>query len=130
MVELAKKVKIVVKDVVASLPFTVEDSTPAAAVRVLELIVSKVVVVATPLTEEVSVIVLVEVDTDRELIVDEDTKSLRSTVVVATPLITDIREVPLAVRELELMIEADEVTPFTLERSELLDEVRELVVVD
>ena len=126
LVDDARKVKIVVSEVVANLPFTVELSTPAAAVKVLELIVSKVVVVATPLTEEVKVIELVEVETESELTVDEATKFLRSVVVVATPLMTDMIDVPLVVRELELMIEAVEVTPLTLDRSELLEDEREL----
>ena len=130
LVDDARKVKIVVSEVVANLPFTVELSTPAAAVKVLELIVSKVVVVATPLTEEVKVIELVEVETESELTVDEATTPFKSTVVVATPLITETSDVPVAVREFELMIAADEVTPLTLDRSVLADEVRELVVVD
>ena len=126
LVDDARKVKIVVSEVVANLPFTVELSTPAAAVKVLELIVSKVVVVATPLTEEVKVIELVEVETESELTVDEATTPFKSTVVVATPLMTDMIDVPLVVRELELMIEAVEVTPLTLDRSELLEDEREL----
>lgn len=127
-------------EVVATTPFTVEVITPAAAERVLELMIEDVevtplttevssftaevrefwsmklavVVEVTPLTVEVRVKLLVVVDTVRTLVVPALMMDWRS-VEVATPLTVEVRTVPEAVSPLEVMIEDVPMEPPRLE---------------
>lgn len=138
---------------VATTPFTVEVMTPAAAVRVLELMIEEVevtplttevssltaevrafwlmklavVVEVTPFTVEVRVKLLVEVETVRTLVVPALMMDWRS-VEVATPLTVEVRTVPEAVSALEVMMEEVPIEPPTLEVRVLPVAERALVV--
>ena len=91
-----------------------------------------VVVVATPFTVEVRV--LVEVANDKLLVVPAAI-ALASEVVAVIPFRVDDSTTPEVERTLELMIEVDEATPFTLvvmmlaEEETAFDEMTELVAV-
>ncbi len=94
-------------------PFTVEVRVLTADCRSLELRKVAVVVAIRPLTVDVSVKELVEVDTVRVFDVDEATRLVRL-VEVATPLMVVVRVAPDVERAFDVMIEVVAATPFTV----------------
>jgi hypothetical protein len=100
-----------------------------AETKVLEFTKLPVVVATLPFTVEVRVKLLLEVEIVRVLEVEEETRLERSTVEVATPLITVVKLEPEVVTELEVMMEVVAETPFTVEVRTLpvTDWVKELI---
>ena len=86
-----------------------------AETRVFWLTKLPVVVASLPLTVEERVKLLVVVEIVRVLEVLLETRLERSTVEVATPLMTVVRLEPEVVIELEVMMEVVAETPFTVE---------------
>ena len=104
-----------------AIPFTVEVSVFTADAKSLLFTKDAVVVATCPLTVEVRMKELVEVEMVRVCEVDDATRLVRS-VEVATPLMVVVSTAPLVERALEVMIEEVAVTPLMVEVSVLPDE--------
>lgn len=113
-----------------AMPFTVEVSVFTADAKSLLFTKDAVVVATCPLTVEVRMKELVEVEMVRVCEVDDATRLVRS-VEVATPLMVVVSTAPLVERALEVMIEEVAVTPLMVEVRVLPDEtwVKELIIV-
>ena len=112
--ELAERVFELTRDEVEVTPFTTLVRVFTAEVSAFWFMKLAVVVETTPLTVEVRVKLLVEVETVRRLVVPEFMIDCRS-VLVATPLMVVVRRVPEAERELEVITEVVPIDPPTFE---------------
>lgn len=110
-------------------PLIVEVSVLTAEAKSWLLMKLAVVVAVLPLTIEVRMNELVEVDTVRIFEVDEATRLVRS-VVVATPLMVVVSDEPLVERAFEVMTEVVAVTPLiaVVRTLPVTDCVKELII--
>ena len=126
---LAESVEELMIEVDDETPLMMEVRVLTAEERELALMKDAVVVATLPLTVEVRVKELVEVETVRVLEVEEATRLVKS-VVVATPLMMVVRVAPLVERAFEVMILEVACTPLTVEVRTLPDAdwVKELMI--